>query len=111
MVGYAILENRDIQSLGLTRVLLVDFQTLAKDSHMCAAMIQTILERCRREGIHILENMGCWLDKLQPILAPIHQRNLESWCYLYRITNPQLQCSLQQTSSWYPTQYDGDASL
>ena len=111
LAGYAILERRDIQGLNLTRVLFIDFQTLSRDADLCSAMVQFALNRCRREGIHVLENAGCWLDKLQPIQPPPHRRSLETWCYLYRVTNPELERNLRDAASWYPTQYDGDASL
>ena len=111
LVGYAVFERREIQSLGLERALIIDFQTLVKDPDLSCAMIDHALARCRREGVHVLENMGCWLEKLQPVRRPPHNRSLESWCYLYRVTNPELDRSLQNASCWYPTQYDGDASL
>jgi hypothetical protein len=111
LTGYAIIERRDVPSVNLTRVLFVDFQTISKDSDLCSAMIQFALARCRREGIHILENAGCWMRKLQPIKSPPFRRSLEAWCYLYRITNPELCRIFGRPASWYPTQYDGDASL
>ena len=111
LIGYAILERRNIQTLDLARVLFLDCQTLSKDSELCLAMMQCILARCRRENIQVLENMGCWMEKLQPIPHPPHSRNLETWCYLYRATNPALSHALGKAQSWYPTQYDGDASL
>src|SRR5690348_4862087 len=111
LVGYAVFERRQVQSLGLERALLIDFQTLIKDPDLCRAMIDHALARCRREVVHVVENMGCWLQKLQPIQPPPHHRSLETWCYLYRVTNPELDGSLRNADCWYPTQYDGDASL
>ena len=111
LVGYAVFERREIQSLDLERALLIDFQTLVKDQDLSRAMIHRALARCRREGVHILENMGCWLEKLQPVTPPPHNRALETWCYLYRVTNPELDSPLRNAACWYPTQYDGDASL
>lgn len=111
LAAYAILEQREIRSLNLARVLFVDFQTISQDSALASAMIQFAGERCRREGIHILENAGCWLKALQPVPAPPYHRSLGAWCYLYRTTNPELEKQLRSRSSWYPTQYDGDASL
>ena len=110
LAGYAILELRDVHSLDLTRALFVDLQVLSKDAQLCVAMVDLILERCRTEGIHLLENVGCWLEESFPIQPPYHRR-LEAWSYLYRITNPALERQLLLAKSWYPTQYDGDASL
>jgi len=111
LIGYAVLERREIQSLDLERALLIDFQTLVKDRELSQAMIDHALARCRDEGVHVLENMGCWLEKLQPVPPPPHSRSLETWCYLYRVTNPELAGPLRNRVCWYPTQYDGDASL
>jgi hypothetical protein len=111
LIGYAILDRRDIAALDLTRVLLQDFQALRSDAALCSSMIYVLLQRCRREGIHILENIGCWMEKLQPARNAPYRRHLGSWCYLYRIKNESLERSLRRAASWYPTQYDGDASI
>ena len=112
LLAYAILERRDAQSLDLTRMLLVDFQALANDQDLASAMISRVLDRCRREGIQVLENIGCWLEKQQPHVprAP-HRRDLGNWSYLYQATNHGLADSLKNAVSWRPTQYDADGSL
>jgi hypothetical protein len=71
-------------------------------------MLDAIQERCLREQIDVIENLGCWLKELQPLRRPPLHRKLDWWSHLYKITNPDLQVS---KSAWYPTQYDGDASL
>ncbi len=75
-------------------------------------MISCILERCRRERIHVLENVGCWLEKRQPLAhrAP-HRRDLRNWCYFYQAANQELSGALKSAESWYPTLFDADASL
>ena len=112
LVAYAILERRQSQAFDVTRMLLVDFQALAKDRGLASAMVSCILERCRREGIAVLENVGCWLEKKQPLTngAP-YRRDLGNWCYLYHARNRNLSGVLQSAESWDPTQYDADASL
>lgn len=112
VLAYAILERRDAQALDLARMLLVDFQALAGDQDLASAMISCVLERCRREGIQVLENMGCWLEKQQPHIprAP-HRRDLGNWSYLYQATNQGLVDALKNAESWRPTQYDADGSL
>jgi hypothetical protein len=112
LVAYAILERRDAQSLDFTRMLLIDFQTLTTDQNLASAMIYFLLDRCRREGIQVLENIGCWLEKEQPLVprAPYH-RQLKNWCYFYRATNPELADALKNAESWCATHYDADGSL
>jgi hypothetical protein len=112
LLAYAILERRDAQSLGLTRMLLVDFQTLADDKNLTSAMMFFALDRCRAEGIHIVENFGCWLEKEQRVVPrATYHRTLAAWTYWYRATNSLLSEELNNVESWYPTQYDTDASL
>jgi len=112
LLGYAILQRKDTPALGLTRMMLVDFQTLGRDPDLSSAMLSHALDRCSRERVHVLENLGCWIEKLQPVgNFPSKYRPLESWCYLYKSTDPKLTHALQIAASWYPTQYDGDASL
>jgi hypothetical protein len=93
-------------------MLLVDFQALANDQDLASAMISRVLDRCRREGIQVLENIGCWLEKQQPHepRAP-HRRDLGNWSYLYQATNQGLADRLKNAASWRPTQYDADGSL
>lgn len=108
LAGYAILERRDAQALGVTRVVLIDLQISPDHPEMWANMLQAIRARCMYEKIDILENLGCWLGPLHPLHRPPHRRKLD-WCaHLYKITNPDLKIT---NSAWYPTQYDGDASL
>jgi len=111
LVGYAVFERRKIQTLDLERALLIDFQTVITDPALSQGMIDHALARCHREGVPVLENMGCWLEKLQPVSPPPYHRTLETWCYLYRVGNPKLDGDLRSADAWYPTQYDGDASL
>ncbi len=112
LLAYAVFERRKIESLALTKILLVDLQAHATMWHCVPSMISYALERCRREQIDVLENVGCWLEqgKAGEIHAP-HRRNLDAWCYLYRVPNPELAHSLERPEAWYPTQYDADASL
>jgi hypothetical protein len=112
LLAYAIFERRKTQALDLTRLLLVDFQALTRDAQLASAMISSVLERCRREGIQVLENAGCWLEKRQPLMnrAP-YRRDLGNWCYLFHAANQELAGAIRSAEPWYPTQYDADASL
>ena len=60
----------------------------------------------------MLENVGCWLEEKHTLITRAsHRRDLGNWCYLYQTTNQELADALQRAESWYPTQYDADASL
>jgi len=58
------------------------FQALAGDQNLASAMVSFILERLPAEGIQVLENIGCWLEKKHPLVprAP-HRRELGNWSY------------------------------
>lgn len=112
LIGYAIFERRQVQSVDLARLILVDLQTLGNNPGLVAAMIGFAIERCREDRVQIIENIGCWLGT-QRQLVNRHQfrRNLESWSYLYNVKNRELARILTSPEAWYPTQYDADASL
>jgi hypothetical protein len=112
LLAYAIFERRETPGFDLTRLFLVDFQMLVKDARLVSAMISLALARCRKEGIHALENLGCWLQETQPLgNRPPYRRNLMNWGYLYYPINPELANALRYAEPWYPTLYDADASL
>jgi len=112
LVAYAILERRDTQQGNLKRMRLVDYQQLDPGPELCRSVIAYAIQCCRREGIHVLENAGCWIE--QPSFlgrtAPFH-RSLKCWTYLYKAPNPNLHSALLCPVHWHPTQYDGDACL
>ena len=59
-----------------------------------------------------MENVGCWLEATQPLMNPPRfRRVLRSWSYLYYAKNQELATRLRDPASWYPTQFDADASL
>ena len=112
LVAYAIFERQDNPALGLKRVRLVDFQALHGSEEVLRSVVYWMLQECRRAGIHILEVMGCWLDRIKSprILVP-HHRTLPSWAYYYKANDKDLGEALQDPQVWAPSSYDGDASL
>jgi hypothetical protein len=112
LIAYAVFERRPIPSLGVERALLVDFQTLAADRDLVAAMISFAAKRYREERVPIMENVGCWLEARQQLVnRPRFHRVLRSWTFVYYSRNQELAGSLRNPESWCPTQFDGDASL
>lgn len=111
IVSYAIFQRCDNQELGLKRVRLVDFQTLDQDSETLTSMLAWAIQKCREQGVHMLECFGFRPEK-QTIIdgkAP-HKRQLGSWSYFYSATDNLAQ-ELQEPSVWDPSLFDGDASL
>jgi hypothetical protein len=112
LIGYAVFEKRKTRFEEISRVLLIDFVCLEPNNKLFSAMMTCAVDRCRREGAHVLENFGCWLEGPNFLNAKApHHRSLNTSCYLYHAGNHELREALQSQESWHATQYDGDATL
>lgn len=112
MVAYALFERQDTRAFGLTRMRLVDFQSLDGGTALLEPLLCWALRRCRNEGMHLLEVVGRWLEKGEFIetVAP-HRRKLDAWRFVYRANDSSLATTLQDPRSWAPSLFDGDAVL
>jgi hypothetical protein len=110
--AYAVFQRRDEPRYGLTRMRMVDFQACDWHDEYCAAMMQRAYDECRKQGIHVLEQVGCDLEKTRIFdqSAP-YRRKLPSWSFFYSTKNEQLAGLLAEPSAWEPSSYDADASL
>ena len=111
LLAYGIFERRDNAALGLKRVRIIDFQASEDRRGFSEALLARALERCRREGIHVLENVGCWFEGERCLgrPAPFHHK-LASWSYFYKSNPVGLGQALENTACWHPTSLEGDAS-
>jgi hypothetical protein len=112
LLAYSIFYCQDNAKFGLKRLRLADFQTLADDNSLLLPMLSCALERCRCNGIHMLEVAGLCPGKTQVIdrLRP-YQRKLSSWFAFYKVNNPQLAQSLGDHKVWDLSWFDADSSL
>jgi hypothetical protein len=112
LVAYAIFERKEGQRVDVSKLVLVDFQSLENQEQFCPLVISCALKRCRKASVPVLENVGCWLEAKCPAAkrARFH-RTLGGWSYLFQASNPELASALRAPETWYPTQYDADASL
>ena len=112
LAAYAIFEKNEYPPTHLKTVRLVDFQSLEGSTALLSPLLCWALRKCRNEGIHVLENVGRWLEKGELIdtVAPF-RRKLSNWTFFYRAGNPSLAQSLQDRRAWSPSLFDGDASL
>jgi hypothetical protein len=110
--SYGIFFRHDNPTVGLKRMRLVDFQTLEGNTSLVVPMLAWAFERCRNEGIDMLESIGFRTDKRSVIktIAP-YQRKLPSWLYFYKTRDKSLSERLRDPTVWDPCQFDGDASL
>lgn len=112
LAAYAVFCRKDVASIGLRRVRLLDYQSRDGDTSLLLPILADALERCRREGMSVLESIGWHLDRgdLMDRLAP-YFRTLRSWQYFYKAATPALASVLKERAVWNPSQYDGDACI
>ena len=112
MVAYAIFDRYDNPEIGLRRIRFTDFQTLKGFKYLLRPALEWAIARCRWEEIHVLENVGCWLDRfgISGTRAP-HRRPLQTWLFYYRTRDREFFRDLQDPDVWVPSAFDGDASI
>ena len=112
LVAYAIFEREDTRAFGLTRMRLVDFQSLDGSTALLEPLLCWALRKCRNEGLHLLEIVGRWLEKGEFIETVVpHKRKLDAWRFVYRANNSSLATTLRDPRAWAPSLFDGDAAL
>jgi hypothetical protein len=112
LIAYAIFDRADQPALGLKRVRLIDFQCLDGSGDALRCALAWMLQKCREEGIHVLEVVGCWLDRPRlPHIAAPYDRALGSWMYYYKAIDKTVHETLMDPKVWAPSSFDGDASL
>jgi len=89
----------------------VDFQSLDGGTRLLFPILAWALEKCRTEGIHVLANIGRYLDESGFVETASFRQKLPAWTFFYRTTEPALAERLKQPSAWSPSLYDSDASL
>lgn len=112
LAAYAIFDRRDNPAFGLRRVRLVDFQSLDGTTALVAPLVSWALKKCRHENIHMLENVGRWMEEGELVrrMAP-YTRRLSTWTCVYRAADPALADKLRDRRVWSPTQFDATSSL
>ncbi len=112
LVAYAVFDRRDVPQVGLKRARLVDFQSRDGGTSLLPPLLAWALQRCRDEGIHVLESVGAWLEPGEVVdrHAP-YRRKLQAWSYYYRARTPELAGVLAQRRTWAPSLFDSDASV
>lgn len=110
--AYAIFLRQDNPEYRLTRMRLVDYQSLSGETDSLAAFIGAALRRCQAERLHLLEVVGFTDSIRQQLVAwGARQRVLPSWMFYYKAPRLELARALARSDAWYPSFYDGDGSL
>ncbi len=113
--SYAIFQRQDTPAFSLKRMRLIDFQTLASGpvaSQDLEALMGHALNKCRKQGIHMLESIGVCSEKraMLEALRP-YRRKLPTWLYFYKTRDRVLAQEMESPLAWDPAGLDGDASL
>jgi hypothetical protein len=110
--AYAVFQRRDEPRYGLKRMRLVDFQASDRHDEYCAAFMRRAHDECRAQGIHVLEHVGCDLERTRVFeQAAPYRRKLPGWSFYYSAPDEKLAEQLAMAEAWAPSSYDGDASL
>jgi hypothetical protein len=110
--GYCIVKRQDHPPSGLTRMRVVDYQSLDPQDDLLPALLGVAMRKCVAEGIHTLEHVGCDLPKMSVFdqFAP-YRRKLPAWPFYYHASDEGIDSRLRSPEAWDPSTYDGDASL
>jgi hypothetical protein len=110
--AYCILKRQDHPQSGLVRMRLVDYQTLEPERDLLVDLLCAARRRGTAERIHVLEHVGCRLQKMKSFdrLAP-YRRKLLAWPFYFSAADPALNTELRNPQAWDPSAFDGDASL
>ena len=103
LIAYAIFCRRDVPDVGLRRIRLLDYQSLDSAPNHLLSILAEALERCRREGISVLESVGWGLESgdVMDRIAP-YFRIMPSWQYFYKAGSPELASALRERRSLEP---------
>jgi hypothetical protein len=110
--AYAIFCRDDSRKFDLKRMRLIDFQALNGGNGLLPSLLAEALQRCRAEGIHMLEVIGFGNEKRNVLRGLIpYKRQLPSWMYFYRTKDGELVRLLKSAEVWDPCGFDGDSSF
>jgi hypothetical protein len=91
---------------------MIDFQACSQSDDHCPALMRHAYEECRAQEIHVLEQVGCDLEKTRVFeQAAPSRRKLPSWFFFYSAKSTALAAHLSRPDAWAPSSYDGDSSL
>ena len=109
--AYCIVKRQDAGE-GVSRMRVVDFQTVEPNIDLLAGLLKVALRRCAKDGIRVLEHLGVGLPKMRTFdrFAP-YRRTLACWPFYYRAVDPTLDAELSTPDFWDASVFDGDASF
>jgi hypothetical protein len=112
LVGFVILARDESPEIGLVRSKIVDLVAEGDEPEIVDRLVRAARERARADGCHVLEAVGFPASLRRVLLRHLpHRRKFPAWPYFYKAGSPELAAALRSAESWYPSLFDGDASL
>jgi hypothetical protein len=111
LLAYAVFLRRDIESIGLQRMLLIDFQEL--EQGYLPQLLTSAISHARRERLDIVEIPPSRLlnsEEVQSMAPHWRSTSAESVPYFYKAYG-KLTATLDKDFTWDMTFFDGDSSL
>lgn len=110
--GYLIARRKDRPDIGLRRYQIADLQVRCDCPHTIPRLVAEAIRVARSEKAAAIELTGFESAKYQLAAEIPHRvRQLQSWPFLYKCRDPQLQNELRNPQVWDPSPFDGDATL
>jgi hypothetical protein len=110
-LAYAVFLRRDIESIGLQRMLLVDFQEL--EQGYLPQLLTSAISHARREKLDVVEIPPSRLlnsEEVQSMAPHWRSTSADSVPYFYKAYGD-LVTALDKDFTWDMTFFDGDSSL
>jgi hypothetical protein len=112
LVGYAVIREDVDEKAALSRSIVADL-LVEKDTPEIVRSLMVAAYKCAAEnGSHVLEMMG-FPSSIRHALMPWkpYSRQYPSCPFFFKARDKEVQKKLLRESSWYASQFDGDATL
>ena len=110
--GYAVIRSDSNQSDGLRRSLIADLLVKQDDPQVVSALLIAAYHHAKRAGSHTLEVLGFPQSIRQVCFQwDPYLRKYPSCPFYYKAADATLHKALSDSSAWYASPFDGDATL
>ncbi|MFZ0320711.1 MAG: hypothetical protein WAL56_16420 [Candidatus Sulfotelmatobacter sp.] len=112
LVGYTVVRNDTNTENGLRTSIIADLVAKDDDSDVVQTLLGAAYQRAKKTGSHTFEVLGFPSSIRQVATAwNPYRRKYPACPFFYKAANPELHKTLSDATVWYPSPYDGDATL
>ncbi len=112
LVGYTVLRNDANSENGLRTSIVADLVAKDDDDDVVQNLLSAAYQRAKNAGSHTFELLGFPSSIRQAALAwNPYRRRYPACPFFYKAATPELHKALSDTTAWYASPYDGDATL